>query len=376
MSSKKPVVVYGASGYTGRLVCEYLREYGIPFIAAGRSAEKLNAAMKSNVAGIETAKYEVVEVLHSTEALTALFKGTSVVLNTVGPFAKFGLEVVEACLAAKCHYTDTTGEQDWLITLDREYGARFAAAGLLLSPGLAQMYTTGEIAAQLCLETPGLDTLDIAVFWGGSPTIASTQTILVNAATSKAYYLEQNEYVEWQPDAGLYHLSIPGQHEAALALPWGGTSHPVWFKKDPRVANVRVLGGVFNKPLMLGVPQIVAAALKATEGMNEADRYAALAQTAASVMNTMPPRENPRINKSVDSVHASGPLARAHCVIYGNCNYKQTGLLQAYAAASLLQQAPKRVGFASGCQAFGHHELLGTLRSFGLVQPPVLSVQR
>jgi len=372
--AKKPVVVYGASGYTGRLVCEYLREYNLPFIAAGRSGEKLNAAMKSNVAGIETASYEVVEVAHTVEALTELFQGASVVLNTVGPFAKFGPEVVQACLAAGCHYTDTTGEQDWLITLDEAYGAKFAAAGLLLSPGLAQMYTTGEIAAQLCLETPGMDTLDIAVFWGGSPTIASTQTILVNAATSKAFYLEQNRYVEWQPDAGLYSLSIPGQHEAALALPWGGTSHPVWFRKDPRVANVKVLGGVFNKPLMLGVPQIVAAALKATEGMNEEDRYAALAQTAAGVMNTMPPRENPRINKSVDSVHASGPLARAHCVIFGNCNYKQTGLLQAFAAVSLLQQSPKRVGFASGCQAFGHHELLGALRSFGLVQSPVLTV--
>jgi short subunit dehydrogenase-like uncharacterized protein len=373
---KKPVVVYGASGYTGRLVCEYLREYGIPFVAAGRSGEKIHAAMKSNVAGIETASYEVVEVIHTVEALTHLFEGASVVLNTVGPFAKFGPEVVEACLAAKCHYTDTTGEQDWLITLEQEYGARFAAAGLLLSPGLAQMYTTGEIAAQLCLETPGLDTLDIAVFWGGSPTIASTQTILVNAAMAKAYYLEQNQYVEHQADAGLYSLSIPGQHEAALALPWGGTSHPVWFKRDPRVANVKVLGGVFNKPLMQAVPQIVAAALKATEGMNDTDRYAALAKTAAGVMNSMPPRENPRINKSVDSVHASGPLARAHCVIFGNCNYKQTGLLQAYAAASLLQQAPKRAGFASGCQAFGHHELLGALRSFGLVQPPVLTVHR
>jgi len=375
-NSKKPVVVYGASGYTGRLVCEYLREYGIPFIAAGRSAEKMHAAMKSNVAGIETASYDVVEVAHTTEALTQLFKGASVVLNTVGPFAKFGHEVVQACLAAKCHYSDTTGEQDWLITLDQEYGGRFAAASLLLSPGLAQMYTTGEIAAQLCLETPGLDTLDIAVFWGGSPTIASTQTILVNAAMAKAYYLEQNQYVEWQPDAGLYSVTIPGQHEAALALPWGGTSHPVWFKRDPRVANVKVLGGVFNKPLMLGVPQIVAAAIKATEGMNDKDRYAALAKTAAGVMNSMPPRENPRINKSVDSVHASGPLARAHCVIFGNCNYKQTGLLQAYAAASLLQQAPKRVGLASGCQAFGHHELLGALRSFGLVQAPVLTVHK
>ena len=275
-------MVYGASGYTGRLVCEYLREYGIPFIAAGRSADKIHAAMKSNVAGIETASYDVVEVKHTTEALTQLFKGASVVLNTVGPFAKFGHEVVQACLAAKCHYTDTTGEQDWLITLDQEYGGRFAAAGLLLSPGLAQMYTTGEIAAQLCLETPGLDTLDIAVFWGGSPTIASTQTILVNAAMAKAYYLEQNQYVEHQPDAGLYNLTIPGQHEAALALPWGGTSHPVWFKRDPRVANVKVLGGVFNKPLMLGVPQIVGAALKATEGMNPEDRYVALAKTAAT----------------------------------------------------------------------------------------------
>ncbi len=373
-NSKKPVIVYGASGYTGRLVCEYLREYGIPFIAAGRSQEKLDEAMSAHVAGIETADYEVVTVEHSTEALTALFKGASVVLNTVGPFAKFGPEVVQACLAAGCHYTDTTGEQDWLITLDQEFGKQFAKAGLLLSPGLAHMYTTGEIAAQLCLETPGLDTLDIAVFWGGSPTIASTQTILVNAATSRAFHLQQNQYVEWQPDAGLYQLAIPGQHELALALPWGGTSHPVWFKRDPRVANARVLGGVFNRPLMLGVPKIVEAALKATEGMDPEARYAALAQTAAGVMNTMPPRENPRVNKSVDSVHASGPLGRAHCVIHGNCNYTQTGLLQAFAANWLLQQPPLRAGFASGCQAFGHHALLGALRSFGLVQAPILTV--
>src|SRR5258707_13000261 len=256
-SSKKPVVVYGASGYTGRLVCEYLREHGIAFIAAGRNAEKIEAAMTANVAGIETASYEVVEVAHTSEALTRLFKGASVVLNTVGPFAKFGHEVVQACLAAKCHYTDTTGEQDWLITLEQKYGAKFAGAGLLLSPGIAQMYTTSEIAAQLCLETPGLDTLDIAVFWGGSPTIASTRTILVNAATSAAHYLERNQYVPFDPGQGLVSLVVPGQHELALSLPWGGMSHPVWFKRDPRVANVKAQGGVFNTALMNGVPQIV-----------------------------------------------------------------------------------------------------------------------
>lgn len=371
----KPVVVYGASGYTGRLICEYLREYGVPFVAAGRDADKVKASMESNVAGIETADYEVVQVSHDVESLTELFSGASVVLNTVGPFSKWGPEVVEACLSAGAHYTDTTGEQDWLITCDEQYGADFATAGLLLAPGIAQMYTTGEIAAEVALETPGLDTLDIAVFWGGSPTIASTQTILFNAALSGAHYLEQDSYVPFDPDAGHYQLAIPGQHELALALPWGGTSHPVWYRRDPRVANVRALGGVFNKALMMGVPQIVAGAIEATKDMDPDEKYAALAATAAQVMNVMPPRENPRLNKSLDSVHASGPLGRAHCVIHGNQNYKQTGLLQAFAAYSLLQQAPRRVGFASGCQAFGHRELLSVLRSFGLVSPPVLTVE-
>jgi short subunit dehydrogenase-like uncharacterized protein len=372
MSDSKKVVVYGASGYTGRLVCEYLREFNVPFIAAGRDKARIAEALET-VPGIGTVDHEIVEVEHAVGPLSELFDGASVVCNMVGPFATYGHEVVEACLATGCHYVDTTGEQDWLITAEAAYGARMAAAGLLLGPGLAQMYTTGEIAAQLCLEQPGLDTLDILVFWKGAPTVASTRTILVNAALAKAYYLEQNAYQEWPADGGLYSVTVPGQHETGLALPWGGTSHPVWFSRDPRVANVKVLGGVFNRPLMLGVPQIVAAALAQIADLPEAEKHRVLAEQAAAVMNQMPPREYTRINTSLDSVHASGPLGRAHCVIHGNCNYKQTGLLQAYAAYSLLQQPPRRAGFASGCQAFGHRELLGVLRSFGLVMEPALT---
>jgi short subunit dehydrogenase-like uncharacterized protein len=370
--SDKKVIVYGASGYTGRLVCEYLREFGVPFIAAGRDKARIAEALQT-VPGIDTVDHEIVEVAHDIEPLTELFDGASVVCNMVGPFAQHGGEVVEACLAAGAHYLDTTGEQDWLIAAEAAYGARMADKGLLLAPGVAQMYTTGEIAAQLCLEEPGLDTLDILVFWKGMPTIASTRTILVNAALAKAFYLEQNAYEEWPADAGLYTVTVPGQHETGLALPWGGTSHPVWFRRDPRVANVKVLGGVFNRALMLGVPQIVAGALAQIEGLSEQDKVKVLSDQAAAVMNQMPPREYTRVNTSLDSVHASGPLGRAHCVIHGNCNYKQTGLLQAYAAYSLLQQPPRRAGFASGCQAFGHRELLGMLRNFGMVMNPALT---
>jgi short subunit dehydrogenase-like uncharacterized protein len=373
MSTDKPVVVYGASGYTGRLVCEYLREFNVPFVAAGRDKARIADAL-SKVPGIDTVDHEVVEVAHDVGPLTELFTGARVVCNTVGPFAQYGREVADACAGAGCHYLDTTGEQDWLIECDENYGTRMADKGLLLSPGIAQMYTTGEIAASICLETPGLDTLDILVFWKGLPTVASTRTILVNAALSKAYYLEQNAYAEWPADAGLYDVAVPGQHETGLALPWGGTSHPVWFRHDPRVANVKVLGGVFNRPLMQGVPQIVSAVVEQVKGLPKAEQYRILAEQAAGVMNQMPPREHTRINTSLDSVHASGPLGRAHCVIHGNSNYKQTGLLQAYAAYSLLQQPPRRAGFASACQAFGHRELLGVLRSFGLVMEPILTV--
>ena len=320
----KPVVVYGASGYTGRLICEYLREYNVPFVAAGRDEGRLRTRWSptSPASRPPTTRSSGRPRRRLADRPVRRRLGR---LNTVGPFSQLGPAVVEAGLAAGVHYLDTTGEQDWLITCDEQYGADFAAAGLLLAPGVAQMYTTGEIAAEVALEQPGLDTLDIAVFWGGSPTVASTLTILVNAARSAAYYLEQNAYAPWDPEPGLYQLAIPGQHELALALPWGGTSHPVWFKRDPRVANVKVLGGVFNAALMQGVPQIVAAAVEATKDMEPDEKYAALTATAPQVMSPMPPRENPRVNKSLDSVHASGPLGRAHVVIHGNQNYKQTG---------------------------------------------------
>ncbi len=371
MSEKKPVVVYGASGYTGRLVCEYLREYQIPFIAAGRDAAKVKAVVE-RIPGIETADYEVVGVEHSVEALTKLFKGAKVVSNMVGPFIKYGDVVLEACLAAGCHYTDTTGEQDWVLHAQQQWGEKFADERLLLSPGVAQMYTTGEIAANICLETPGLDTLDILVLWKGFPTYASTQTIFT-ILKAKWYYLEQNKYVEWDSTAH-FEVAVPGQHESAIAVPWGGTAHPVWFKNDPRVANVKVIGGVFARAVMEGVVQTQQMVKEKIKPLPADQQEAALAEIAASVQASMPPRENPRLNTSLDSVHASGPLGRAHCLIHGTCNYKQTGMLQAYAAYALLQGASRRTGFASACQAFGHRELLGQLRSFGLVMNPILTV--
>ena len=135
----KPVVVYGVSGYTGRLICEYLREFNVPFVAAGRDAKKVHEVV-AGIPGLDTVDHEVVEVEHTVAALTELFAGASVVCNTVGPFIKLGPEVVEASLAAGAHYLDTTGEQDWVMHTEATWGAAFAERGLLLAPEIGRAH--------------------------------------------------------------------------------------------------------------------------------------------------------------------------------------------------------------------------------------------
>ena len=223
----------------------------MPFIAAGRDGKKVQEVV-DKIPGIETVEHDVAEVSHDVEALTELFSGASVVCNTVGPFIKLGPATVEAALAAGCHYLDTTGEQDWALDAQKRWGAGFADAGLLLSPGVAQMYTTGEIAANIALETvPGLDTLDILVLWKGFPTYASTQTIFT-ILKADWFHLLNNEYAAWDHRA-TRECVVPGQHATALTVPWGGTLHPVWFREDPRVSTCLVIGGVMDRAVMDGV---------------------------------------------------------------------------------------------------------------------------
>ena len=66
MSGKRPVVLYGANGFSGRLVAEFLREFNVPFIAAGRNRAKIQDVM-NRVPGIETADYEIAETAGSKD---------------------------------------------------------------------------------------------------------------------------------------------------------------------------------------------------------------------------------------------------------------------------------------------------------------------
>ena len=108
MSREFDVVVFGATGFTGRLVAEYLAaaKERPRWAIAGRSKAKLDALGL----GVPVLIADALE----PAAMAALAQRTKVVCTTVGPYAKYGSEVVAACAAHGTHYCDLTGEVPWM----------------------------------------------------------------------------------------------------------------------------------------------------------------------------------------------------------------------------------------------------------------------
>lgn len=368
MSTKNPVVIYGASGYTGRLIAEYLREYQLPFIAAGRNPEAIQAAMDV-VPGIETAVYEVVKVDHTLDALVELFTGAKVVCNTVGPFSRFGEVVVEAALKAGCHYLDTTGEQEFMLQMRDKYSDAYAEKGLLLAPSTAYMHAVGNIAAEICLDAdPSIDTLDSVCIPTGVPTVGSTRSVLDLVRCEQRWLVNGELTLLEEPMLMKSEVPVPGMSATALALPWGGGSLPLWYANDDRVSSCRSMTGFNDRATMNAVLQVVDHYNSNLKELSNEEQEAALNAMADSITPGMPPRENRTIHRTVDMCSGIGNKAQAKCIIIGNSGYLMTGLIQAYVAKQCVNAQPKAVGFQSPTAAVGYRRLYAALDSYGFVK--------
>ena len=124
------VVILGASGFTGRLVAEYLlKQYGLnkdlKWAIAGRNEAKLQGIRKE--LGNEEIPIIVADSLDEA-AMNSLAARTKVLCTTVGPYAKFGDLAVAACIANGTHYCDLTGEVQWIRKMiDTHYEAAKSA---------------------------------------------------------------------------------------------------------------------------------------------------------------------------------------------------------------------------------------------------------
>ena len=137
-----PVVVYGATGYTGRLVAEELLARGRSVVLSGRSAEKLAALAARLGDGVEAV---VPAALDDPAALRDAAGRGAVLANCAGPFAWTGDAVLTAATAAGAHYLDTTGEQDWMRRVFEHHDGALRAAGVAALPGMGFDYVPGDL---------------------------------------------------------------------------------------------------------------------------------------------------------------------------------------------------------------------------------------
>lgn len=368
MSTPK-VVIYGASGYTGKHLAWKLAERGIPFIAAGRNKQRLEEQLKA-FPELKDAEYEVVAVEHNEAALTKLLEGKTVVHNLVGPYMQLGKPVLDAALAAGCHYLDCTGEQDWMYLLKAEYSQKFADKGLCLLPASAAMWNLGMIASELVLETPGIDSLDIAYTLAGVPSVSSTLSFM-RMCCQPQYFLKDKKRVAW-PVEGI-HIAVPGVHETQIALPWSGGGESVWFEDHDRVRSCTTLVTFRNNALM---NLIVSRAKEFSANYNDKPHAEQEAVTNKWAMEIAPQgepaRENFHLHRAWITCHGRGDIVARSIALPGTAaGYVGTSVMGAFVIDTLLRGQHKAVGMAPAVHVVGIRHMLAELKAHGVLGDPV-----
>jgi short subunit dehydrogenase-like uncharacterized protein len=144
------IVLFGATGYTGRLVAEQLVERGLKPTLAARNAGLLKA-LAGELGGLETAVADV----SRPDSVRGLVEGGDVLLTTVGPFARWGGAALDAAIGAGAHYIDSTGEPTFIRQVFERGGPRAQEAGCGLLTAFGYDWVPGNLAGALALRDAG-----------------------------------------------------------------------------------------------------------------------------------------------------------------------------------------------------------------------------
>ncbi|KAF4996540.1 hypothetical protein FDECE_12392 [Fusarium decemcellulare] len=132
------LVVYGATGYTGKWTAEYITTHlatDLKWAVAGRSESKLQAVVDDCKERNPDRLLPAIEIASlNDEDLSALAKKTCVLVTAVGPYCLYGEHAFKACAEAGTHYVDVTGEAAWVHKMIKKYDAIAKKTGAILVP--------------------------------------------------------------------------------------------------------------------------------------------------------------------------------------------------------------------------------------------------
>jgi len=180
------IVIFGATGYTGRLTVEALIARGARPVLAARDPVKLGRLADELGGDIET---QIADVSRP-ESVRSLVDEGDVLVATVGPFAKWGEAAARAAIAQGAHYLDSTGEPPFIRRVFEEYGPEAERAGIGMVTAFGYDWVPGNLAGALALREAGPEAVRVDTGYfatGASDFSGGTKASLAGVLTEPSF---------------------------------------------------------------------------------------------------------------------------------------------------------------------------------------------
>ena len=226
--------IYGAYGYTGRLIVDECLSKGLKPVIAGRNPEKTASLAKKY--GLQYAVFDVSE----TSKVQDWLKEAFLLIHCGGPFIHTAKEMVEACLETQTHYLDITGEYQ-VFDLVKSYDDAARAKKLMLMPGAGfDVVPSDCLAAHLKSLLPSATDLQLAfVSKGGGLSRGTTKTMIENLGEPQVVR-KNGKYHDQLMGSSTKTVSYGDFDQLSMGISWGDVSTAYTSTGIP---NIEVFAG-------------------------------------------------------------------------------------------------------------------------------------
>ena len=363
------IVLFGATGYTGRLTAEALVYAGARPVLAARSQDKLRrmAEQLGRGAGGEPLESQVADV-QMPDSVKALVEPGDVLVSTVGPFDRFGDAAAEAAVEAGAHYLDSTGEPTFIRRVFEHYGPHAQEAGCGMLTAFGYDFVPGNLAGALALREAGdaARRVDVGYFTlGGGGLSGGTRASGVGIAIDPGFAWREGQLKTERLARRVRGFPVRDRERQGVSV--AGTEHFTLPRLHPSLDEVNVYLGWFGryaKPLQ-GVSAVNSAVTK-VPGTRSA--FKALAGRLAKGSSGGPGPEQRARSRSYAVAIAydaqGGELAEI--ALEGSDPYGFTGEILSWGARTAAEKGLEGSGALGPVDAFGLDAVEAGCRESGL----------
>ena len=359
------IVLFGATGYTGRLTAEAMVERGMKPVLAARSKDKLDDLADELGGGLDTATADVAD----PPSVAALVEGGGVLVTTVGPFVRWGQPAAAAATTNGAHYIDSTGEPAFIREVFERYGPAAEQSGVGMLTAMGYDWVPGNLAGALALDRAGelATRVDVGYFITGSGASMSggTRASLVGAITAPAFGFRDGRVQSERGAKRVRSFRVGSKDLSAVSV--GSSEHFTLPRLAPRVREVNAYLGWFGPAsrAMQGMSACTSLAMKAP-GVEKL--WSAASERFVQGSTGGPDAEARAKSGSHIVAVAYDPSGRALNEVHlkGVDGYTFTGRMLAWAAEQAAAGNLKGAGALGPVEAFGLDTLVAGVAEAGI----------